>query len=295
MDMDRKGITAYLLITFGITYAVEGLMILSGFRADKTSAGQYIIMLVMWVPAVAAIITTRWVTHEPLKESTWLRFGSWKPYLVTMLLFPLLFPTIYLLTWLLGLGAPDWQLKTFMQMVASSGADMTNAPSPSLIIGIGLIASAVAAPWFNSLLAFGEEWGWRGFLLPRLMPLGKLKAYLLLGVIWGLWHAPLILVGFNYPGTPALGILWMCMFTTALSIFINEMTLQYRSSVLAGWIHGVFNSQAYGIWRQLFPQTPPLWGGFSGLVGIFLYTLLGLAVFKLFNRAEKNAKLPVFQ
>jgi hypothetical protein len=41
------------------------------------------------------------------------------------------------------------------------------------------------------------------------MPLGKWKAYLIVGVIWGLWHAPLIAIGFNYPGMPVLGILMM--------------------------------------------------------------------------------------
>ena len=110
------------------------------------------------------------------------------------------------------------------------------------------------------------------------MPLGKAKAYLALGIVWGLWHAPLILVGFNYPGYPVLGIVWMAALTTALGIFINEMTLRYKSSVLAGSIHGAFNGQGYGIWRILFPDTNPLLGGMTGLVGILVFLVLGLWV-----------------
>lgn len=97
-----------------------------------------------------------------------------------------------------------------------------------------------------------------------------------LGVIWGLWHAPLILVGFNYPGYPILGIVGMAGMTTALSLYINELTLRHQSSILAGWMHGVFNSQGYGIWRILFPDTNPLSGGMTGLVGIVVWTIIGI-------------------
>ena len=268
---NRKGIISFLLITFGITYLMEGILILSGFRVTLVPAaiGQYTIMIAMWVPALATFITTRFITKEKL-SSTLFSFGpSIKPYLFTALAVPAVFIITYLLTWALGLGKPDWQLTSFFELIASTGADMSTAPSPSLILPLLFIISLFAAPFINSIAAFGEEWGWRGYLLPRLMPLGKWKAYLLVGVIWGLWHAPLIAIGFNYPGTPVLGILMMVLLTTALGIFINEMTLHYKSAILAGWIHGVFNSQAYGIWRMLlFSGTNAVLGGITGLVGI---------------------------
>jgi hypothetical protein len=275
---NRKGIVSFLIITFGITYLVEGILILTGFRVTNIPAayGQFVIAGVMWVPAVAALITIRFVTHEKL-SSVWLRFGpSWKPYLASALLIPLGFVLTYLLTWLLGFGSPDWGLKSFYEMVASTGADMSNAPSPTLLlVGLGAL-SFVLSPWINSILGLGEELGWRGFLLPRLMPLGKTKAYLLLGAIWGLWHAPLITIGFAYPGYPVVGILFMIFLTTAIGLFINEMTLRYKSAILAGWIHGVFNSQSYGIWRSLlFPNVQPLLGGIMGAVGIIVLIAIG--------------------
>lgn len=277
---NKKGVTTFLLITFGITYLVEGILIASGFRVTNLPAivGQYVIAGVMWVPAVAALLTMRFITHEKLSGIN-LRFGpSWKPYLATALLIPLAYLLTYLLTWLLGLGSPDWQLTSFFSTIASTGVDMSTAPSPSLLLIALFIISLVAAPLLNSLFGLGEELGWRGYLLPRLMPLGKLKAYLLLGVIWGLWHAPLIAVGFNYPNSPILGILLMIMLTTAIGFYINELTLRYNSAILAGWIHGVFNSQAYGIWRALlFANTNPLLGGITGLVGIVVISLLGIA------------------
>jgi uncharacterized protein len=285
--IDRKGIFSFLLITFGITYLLEGILILSGVRIGLMPAPvlQYTVMIAMWVPAAATLITTRFITHEKL-SSTGLRFGpSWKPYAVTALVIPLTFALTYAITWLLGLASPDWQLKEFFALIATTGADMSTAPDPRLLLGGLLAMSLIVAPFFNSIWGFGEEWGWRGYLLPRLMPLGKAKAYLLIGIIWGLWHAPLIAIGFNYPGYPVLGILMMIGMTTAIGLYINELALRYKSAILAGWVHGVFNSQAYGIWRMLlFANTHPILGGITGLVGLVVLTLVGFATIRWAKR-----------
>lgn len=291
--IDRKGIFSFLLITFVVTYVLEGILILSGVRIGLTPAPimQFTVMIAMWVPAAAALITTRFITHEKL-STTGLRFGpSWKPYAFTAVVIPLAFALTYAVTWLLGLGSPDWQLKEFYALIASTGADMSTAPDPALLLGGLLAMSLVAAPIFNSILGFGEEWGWRGYLLPRLMPLGKLKAYVLIGIIWGLWHAPLVAIGFNYPGYPVLGILMMVALTTAIGLYINELALRYQSAILAGWVHGVFNSQAYGIWRMLlFANTQPILGGITGLVGIVILTLLGFATIYWAERSAPNGE-----
>ncbi len=279
--LDRKGILSYLAVTFAITYAVEGALILAGWRVTALPPilGQYVIAAVMWVPALAAVLTIKLVTREGFGIAN-LRFGSWKPYVATALGVPLCFVVIYGLTWALGLARPDWQLKAFYALIASGGADMSKAPPPGLFLPGLFFASLIMAPFVNSLFGFGEELGWRGYLLPKLMPLGKARAYLLVGLIWGLWHAPIVLVGFVAPGYPLAGILLMIGLTTGLGLLLNELTLRYRSSILAGWIHGVYNSQAYGVWRVLFPQVHPLLGGMAGLVGLAVWFAVGLWVIR---------------
>jgi hypothetical protein len=280
-----------LLITFGLTYLVEGILILMGFRVTQIPAvgGQLAIAAVMWAPSAAALITVRFITHEPIRSLN-LRFGrSWKPYLASAILVPLVFLLVYLLTWVLGLGQPDWQLTSIFSLVESVGGETAEMPAPGLMLAAIFFSSITVAPFLNSIFGLGEELGWRGYLLPRLMPLGKWKAYGLLGAIWGLWHAPLILIGFNYPGYPILGILMMMLMTTALGVFMNELTLRYESAILAGWIHGLFNSQAYGIWRSmLFPNTHPILGGIAGVVGIVVLALVGLATV-LWNKRSAPA------
>lgn len=275
--LDRKGIVSFLSITFAITFAIEAGMILAGVRFFPLPPifAQYIVAAVMWVPAAATVLTAKLVTREGF-SGTNLRIGRLKPYLVSALVLPACFAVIYGLTWLLGLGGPDWQLAGFKSLMASAGVKTSGMPSSGIILPAVFFVSLVVGPTINGIFGFGEEFGWRGYLLPKLMPLGKVKAYATLGVIWGLWHAPLVLVGFNYPGHPVLGVLGMIGMTTALGIYINEMTLRYRSSILAGWIHGAFNGQAYGVWRILFPTVNPLLGGVTGLVGIAVLSALGL-------------------
>lgn len=275
--IDRKGIISFLIITFGVTYTIEGALILTGFRLTGISPlyGQLIIAGVMWVPAIATVITIKLITHEGFAITNF-RIGALKPYLTSALVVPACFITTYTLTWLLGLGEPDWQLADFRTLLASTGTETSTMPSSALILPAVFLSSLFLGPTINGIFGFGEEFGWRGYLLPKLMPLGKLKAYIIVGVIWGLWHAPLIVVGFNYPGYPLLGIVGMVVMTTAIGIYINELTLQNRSSILAGWIHGAFNGQAYGIWRILFPNVNPLIGGFTGVIGVIVWLFLGI-------------------
>ncbi len=275
--IDRKGIISFLGITFGLTYAIEGTLILTGFRLTGVPAlyGGLILAGVMWVPAVATVLTIKLITHEGFAITN-LRIGGLRPFLSSALVVPVCFIATYGLTWFLGLGQPDWQLADFRALMASRGVKTSSMPSSALILPATFMAGLCFGPTINGIFGFGEELGWRGYLLPKLMPFGRLKAYTLVGIIWGLWHAPLIVVGFNYPGHPLLGIVGMTVMTTALGIYINELTLRNRSSILAGWIHGAFNGQAYGIWRILFPDVNPLLGGFTGVMGATVWLGLGL-------------------
>jgi hypothetical protein len=275
---DGKGVLSFLSITFVITYVIEGILILHGFRVTRLPAlyGQLTVVAVMWVPALATWLTIRFITHEGFAVAN-IRFGSWKPYVTAGLVVPACFVIIYAVTWAVGLGRPDWKLEQFLAMIASHApAGAAPMASPALMLPVTYVAMLVMAPFINGLFGFGEELGWRGYLLPKLMVLGKPRAYLLLGIVWGLWHLPLVLVGFTYPGHRVLGVLAFIALTTTFGIYLNELTLRHRSSILAGWVHGVFNSQKLGVWGLLFPSVNPLLGGFAGIIGIVVWLALGV-------------------
>ncbi len=274
--LERKGILVFLIITFAITYAIEGALIASGFRFSALPGplGQGVVFAVMWVPALSTLITVKFITHEKPALANF-RVGSYKPYLASALILPVCFAIAYGITWALGLAQPDWNLDHFRGLFLAAGVDVPEIPNPVLAL-LGIFAvSALVGPFFNGLVALGEEIGWRGYLLPRLMPLGKPRAYVLVGVIWGLWHLPLVVIGFTYPNEPILGPFAFIAMTTALSIYVNELTLQNNSCLLAAWVHGIFNSQKLGLWSLLFPTFNPLIGGYAGLIGIIVWLALG--------------------
>ena len=284
--IDRKGIWTFLLLAFGITFVYEGCLIASGMSMNfgfsslgpmPPAYAPILIGLAMWVPAISTVIVVKFITKEGFGVTNF-RIGALKPYAVSALVIPAVFAVIYVLTWLVGLATPDWQLQSLRHTLVVKGIDTSHLPDPRMVLPGIFCASLVMGPVVNGLFGFGEEFGWRGYLLPKLMPLGKWKAYTLVGIIWGLWHAPLILAGFNYPGHPILGVLGMIGMTTAFGLYINEMTLRHRSSILAGWMHGAFNGQFYGVWRILFPNADALLGGVTGLVGMLVWAALGLAV-----------------
>lgn len=273
--IDWKGLSSYLIVTFAITYAIELALILSHTSPIVKGFGQYVVAGVMWVPALATVVTVKFVTHEGFGIAN-IRVGDWRPYVASALMLPGGFLLIYAVTWALGLGQPDWALSEFRKQFAAAGLEAPRTPAPALLWPALFLAMTAVAPFVNALFGFGEELGWRGYLLPKLLPLGKVWAYVLLGIVWGLWHAPLVFAGFMYPGHPLSGTLMFIGLTTTLGIYMNELTLRHRSSVLAGWIHGVFNSQRLGVWALLFPVTTPWLGGYAGAVGLTMWLLLGL-------------------
>ncbi len=107
------------------------------------------------------------------------------------------------------------------------------------------------------LLFFGEEFGWRGYLYPKLEKVMPLPASILVGgLIWGLWHAPLTISGHNfgtdYPGFPFVGIALMCVDCIAMGSFLTYMTRKTNSIWCAAIAHGVNNQGIGQILATLF-------------------------------------------
>jgi membrane protease YdiL (CAAX protease family) len=138
-----------------------------------------------------------------------------------------------------------------------------------------------------TLFTFGEEYGWRGYLLPRLLPLGEIRASVLLGVIWGVWHLPLLLAGLNYPGVNLwLAIVIFTFVTVALSFAYTWFYVASSGSVLvAAVFHASTNQFSDTFW------VPPLLSGANpfapSLVSAVLIMALVVVVYGLFKRSVR--------
>jgi CAAX protease family protein len=106
------------------------------------------------------------------------------------------------------------------------------------------LALIPVAPLLNAIPCLGEELGWRGYLLPRLLPLGQWRALVLSGAIWGLWHAPVIARGYNYPQHPYAGVAAMTVFCVLQGVLFGWLRLESGSVWPAVIAHGALNGSA---------------------------------------------------
>jgi membrane protease YdiL (CAAX protease family) len=134
--------------------------------------------------------------------------------------------------------------------------------------------SLLLSPILNLVFFFGEEYGWRGYLQSELVKLGKVRGLLLVGLIWGVWHTPLIAMGHNYPGYPLAGSVLMVFSTIVLSFFFGFAVLKSRSVWLAAFLHGVNNNIMPFLFAMVFqPDSPVLAFGW-GVLGLLVWGLI---------------------
>lgn len=146
-----------------------------------------------------------------------------------------------------------------------------------------LAAGALAGGTVNGLFALGEELGWRGMLHERTRSWGFWKQTGFTGVVWGLWHTPLILEGHNYPGHPQWGVLLMCGTTLALSGPMAWVRQRAGSVLAPALLHGAVNGSA-GIVLVFTSGANDLLGGPAGLSAVLAMAVL-LLVLRLFDPA----------
>ena len=164
--------------------------------------------------------------------------------------------------------------------------------------------AAIISGTLVSFAAFGEEAGWRGYMMPKLLKLfgaddnknlrGKILAVIVGGIIWGLWHAPLTCTGHNfgtdYPGFPFVGIAKMCLLCILLGIILTYITVKSGSVWPAAIMHAV-NNTSPGIMNGFlnpdnatttFSKQAP-WTGYLVVLG-----LIAVVLMIIWNRKKEN-------
>lgn len=293
--LDIRRIVVYLAFSFGIAWAV-GLVIylLGGLQnSPRIVPGTPITLAVvllatgyMWAPALAHILT-RAVTREGWKDTFLVpRLRRSWPYWVAAWVGPSILILLgAALFYALFPGYFDASLSA-VRAILREAESISGRPlplSPWAFVIIQTVQAIVIAPVINGLFTFGEEFGWRAYLQPKLMPLGGRRAFLLMGLIWGVWHWPVIAMGHNYgseyPGAPWLGMLAMVWFTFLIGTFLGWATLRSGSVWPAVIGHGAINGIA-GIGMLFARGRPsPLLGPMpAGVVASVPWVLVAFAI-----------------
>ena len=209
--LDLRGIGWFLAIAFGIAWLLAALMWLGGGLDSPSAAILY--PAVNFVPMVATFIVIRWIHPlQGVRRARGLQFGApgsrWALYWLFgwlgFIAFGVAAPFVGHLFGLFPMDLTHFSLYRESVQNAPGGEQFLAVGSIRTVVLVGLLTLPL---WVLLLtpFSFGEEWSWRGYLLPQLLPLGQWRALLISGAIWGLWHAPLIVLGANYPGHPILG------------------------------------------------------------------------------------------
>ena len=298
---DLTRILVYIVITFALTwlyaiflvYPIANGEALNGVPALAT---QFVVAASMFFPSIGVLLT-RLVTREGFKNA-WLKLnlkGNIKTYLLAwfgpailtfagMVLYFLLFPDNL-----------DLSFGYFTATLEAAGTPLETLPVPiGLLMAVQCVQAVFLAPAMNFVTCFGEEWGWRGYLLPKVSKhLSTIPTLLITGIIWGLWHAPLTIIGHNYGlgywGFPFTGIAMMCIFCIVLGIFLSYITLKTKSCIPAILAHGAINGiAAIGIYFTYDGGNPFVGPAPTGVIGIIPFVIVAIPMVISLNRSEKG-------
>ena len=244
------------------------------------------VLALMWTPAAASVVA-RLVLHEGFGDVSF-RLGGrrgWEA-IAAALVFPIITGLIaYGIAWTTGLV----QFNPKLIKLATPYLGVT--PSPAVTFMINIVIAVTTITIYSVRTAAGEEIGWRGYMLTRLIDAGLPKPILISGLIWGFWHVPLILGGVYLVGPPPLlaAALWMVT-ATAFSFVFARLRLATGSVWPAITLHSAWNAVIQTAFDP--PRTSAgaeLWIGESGIL-VALTMIVAAVLFSPRSLAREPGK-----
>ncbi|MEO8590420.1 MAG: CPBP family intramembrane glutamic endopeptidase [Flavobacteriales bacterium] len=293
-------ITSFLLLAFGFAWGVAGIGYLCGIHSTADNGYVPLAATCMFGPAVAALVQHRLIDRAPWPGlDLHPKLIRWKFMWLTVIAGICIVPAYFVVIALFGNGADvehfghvsitSERFNTAVTgLLAKAGrgeppsalADLLERIPAWLILVVAQLSAVFAAFTLNLPFMLGEELGWRGYLYQRTASWSVPRRVLFTGTVWGLWHAPLIAMGHNYPGYPVAGIFMMVVFCVSLA-FLFDWTRTRSGSVWSACIlHGLVNGTAGG--AMLFAWNGHvLVGSIAGAAGCMALLLILLVVLAL--------------
>ncbi|WP_207454809.1 CPBP family intramembrane glutamic endopeptidase [Herbiconiux sp. SYSU D00978] len=286
-----RAVAVFAAVSVGLAWLVQLPVWLSG-EGLASPLFTPLTLVMMFTPAVAALVAVRvqrpaaparMLGLVPIRPA-WRTFGFAAAMLVAL---PLISFAALALGQVLGFVEFDFSFAALAQLLESQGGQ----PVPPELLPTLAIVSLIALP-VNSLVTsvatFGEELGWRGWLLPALRPLGTWPALVLSGAFWGLWHTPVILLGYNFGVTDASGVLFMTIACVFLGVLLGWTRLRTASVWPAVLAHGAINTATpLFLVTFLVPEPGSVHGTILGVAGWIVLAVV-IAVLVLLGQFRKQ-------
>ena len=227
----------------------------------------------MLLPMIAVIIT-QLLSKEPVLKGLDISFKINRWWFIGWLLMPVIAVMVLGVTLLMpgAVWSPDNEIIQTALESLPAGIGVWG------MLAITLFSGLYAGITINGIFALGEEIAWRGYLLKLFKGKKFMTTALLTGTIWGLWHAPIILNGHNYPQHPVIGVLMMVVFCVLLTPMLMYFRQKSGSVIVPAIMHGTFNG-VVGITLILVTPANDLLYGASGLAGFITLALIDAVIY----------------
>jgi uncharacterized protein len=256
----RPSVLVLLYIAFTVLFTVPWTLLL--LHTHRLDIGRgFVIHTQMWAPALAAFACCA-LYRIPLSFLGFHWPGGQA--MAWGYLLPVAYATTaYLFVWLTGLAPADFTgfaHASQKSLAIGAGSGELNA---MLIMTFGVLQSAVSAT--------GEEIGWRGFLVPALAQRWNFTGVALVsGVIWALWHYPLILFGtYNSAAPKWVALLCFTIMIVTTGAMAAWLRLKSGSVWPAALLHACHNAVIQWLFDSMTVETGrAAW--FAGEFGVAL-------------------------
>jgi uncharacterized protein len=254
-------VAAYALLAYGIAWAAWAPAMDDAWHALTTGntpssyAAPGSAVLGMLAPAIAAVIMRLFISREGLTGSLG-PVRKWRWYALAAL-------------------GPATLVTATIGIASLTGSEFTlGVDTPFVYVWLTLLL--INTP-ITAVLAFGEEYGWRGYLLPKLLPLGEVKASIVIATIWAPWHLPILLAGLNYLNKNPLAVLvFMFLFGVGISLLLTRVFVATGGSVLVvAVMHASLNVFGDRLSDSAHLSGDPFLVSVGGLIG---FVLMAIAV-----------------
>jgi len=251
--VETKRLLIFLALCFGVTWVTEIFGVIPMYRSGDVEIvkdAAELISQIMLAPALAALVT-RLFTREGLVKSGFQFNFSEQRFLFLfgwfgMSILTFIGAVIYFLVFQDNF---DPNMTNFVASYSESAAQAGTQLTPvEIVAGVkaDLLVKFFTAAVLDVINAFGEEWGFRAYLLPKLFrKVGTIPAMIISGFASGLWYAPLVAIGYYYgegnSGFPVVNIVAMCLFGTVTGIIYAFLTLRTGSIFPAVFAHSAMN------------------------------------------------------
>jgi len=245
--MKKHPLAAYFILVAVLSGGLILLMKVLGQR------GYYIAQFYMFTPAIAAVIARLFFYANGFSDAR-LNLGRLRHYLRFYGLALAVVAACYLAYWLFGAVSWDFTGNTFLETLGAqmeaTGQDINDLPmglTPKMMLLLFALGGITVFNIPFTISGFGEEFGWRGYMLPLIYrSMRPYKAFLLCGVIWFAWHTPLVLVipQSQHMGatTHVLNALILAAGSVATFVFLAYVFARTGSIWVASFVHAVLNN-----------------------------------------------------